>query len=221
MFASYASYVRSLHASHRSDFPSFITDVKPCEVCIPKSWSANRRNVPVASPLHTQPPPCRRSQPHPLQRRTTWQYSLPQRLGHSDPPTWMLYRAHKAKELADFRAAHLGRPASLPEHLRAGKGALTKIMAELWKNETAEVREHYHHLAEQAKVDHKQRYPDYRYRPRRRGTSGRHGGNSSSSGSGGRGGANVNLSGLGGDMAGSYTVAYLAQQQRAPSTAVV
>ncbi|KAL9939753.1 hypothetical protein V8E36_001570 [Tilletia maclaganii] len=125
--------------------------------------------------------------------------------------SWMLYRAYKAKELADFRASQgLGGPASLPEHLRPGKGALTKIVADLWRNETAEVREHFHQLAEQEKMDHKQKYPGYRYRPRRRGTSGRHGGDSSSSsnssGGGGVGGSHGDdTSSQGSSMASSYT----------------
>jgi len=100
----------------------------------------------------------------------------------------MFYCAYKSKELADFRAAQgLGGPASLPDHLRPGKGALTKIVAELWKNETAEVREHFHQLAEQEKVDHKQRDPTYRYRPQRKATNSGGSGSRGSSRSGSRG----------------------------------
>lgn len=41
------------------------------------------------------------------------------------------------------------------------------ILGQQWNRESTEIRNHYLALAEQAKLEHLQQYPDYQYRPRR------------------------------------------------------
>ncbi|OBZ74953.1 hypothetical protein A0H81_05437 [Grifola frondosa] len=42
------------------------------------------------------------------------------------------------------------------------------MLGDMWKMETDEVKERYKKLAEEALAKHRQRYPNYRYKPRRR-----------------------------------------------------
>ncbi|KAK3838383.1 MAG: putative HMG box protein, partial [Linnemannia elongata] len=43
--------------------------------------------------------------------------------------------------------------------------ALSAMIAHDWKHETPDVLEYYAQLAEEAKVEHKRRYPDYKFTP--------------------------------------------------------
>ncbi|KAK0538296.1 hypothetical protein OC835_001468 [Tilletia horrida] len=86
------------------------------------------------------------------------------------PNSWILYRADKSRELAgekgptDQTSLCLDRPSSRD---KSGKGAMTRIVARMWKEETLQVRRWYEDLAEQKKQEHLQLYPGYKYRPRR------------------------------------------------------
>ncbi|KAJ1984825.1 slightly ste11-like protein [Dimargaris cristalligena] len=44
---------------------------------------------------------------------------------------------------------------------------VSKKVGEMWKNAPESVKEHYGRLAEQAKEEHKKKYPNYKYNPRR------------------------------------------------------
>ncbi|KAJ3299630.1 hypothetical protein HK104_008095, partial [Borealophlyctis nickersoniae] len=46
---------------------------------------------------------------------------------------------------------------------------LSKVIARMWKEEKEDVKTHYQMLAERGRKEHKERYPDYRYRPRKEG----------------------------------------------------
>ncbi|KAE8216920.1 hypothetical protein CF326_g9646 [Tilletia indica] len=97
------------------------------------------------------------------------------------PNAWILYRAAKSKEFAKAKGGLGSVVDSAPRSSRPsersgqregpGKGALTRTFAEMWRRERADVRRWYEDLAEQKKIDHRQQYPDYRYRPRRAQTS--------------------------------------------------
>ncbi|KAE8239468.1 hypothetical protein A4X13_0g8189 [Tilletia indica] len=81
------------------------------------------------------------------------------------PNSWILYRAVKSRELAQNQVV----TASSIEHdSRQGRGAQTKIISRMWRNEPASIREHYEQLAEQKKQEHLARYPGYKYQPKRR-----------------------------------------------------
>ncbi|KAK9462300.1 uncharacterized protein V1516DRAFT_674277 [Lipomyces oligophaga] len=47
--------------------------------------------------------------------------------------------------------------------------AASRIIAQMWKHESQEVKDHYKKLAEEERNHHKAMYPDYRYTPRRPG----------------------------------------------------
>ncbi|KAL9939752.1 hypothetical protein V8E36_001569 [Tilletia maclaganii] len=84
------------------------------------------------------------------------------------PNSWMLYRAAKARELA--RDKSIPRPArrNVSPSERPGKGAMTRVLAEMWKNESPMVRKGYNDLAKRKKEEHQAMYPGYRYQPRRK-----------------------------------------------------
>ncbi|RKP04985.1 high mobility group box domain-containing protein, partial [Thamnocephalis sphaerospora] len=45
---------------------------------------------------------------------------------------------------------------------------VSKVVARWWKNEPEDVREQYREKAKQLSEEHKRRYPDYKYQPRKR-----------------------------------------------------
>ncbi|KAI9189463.1 hypothetical protein H9P43_000896 [Blastocladiella emersonii ATCC 22665] len=45
---------------------------------------------------------------------------------------------------------------------------LSKVISDMWRNESASVRNHYKELAILAKQEHESKYPDYKYQPRRK-----------------------------------------------------
>ncbi|KAI8580616.1 hypothetical protein K450DRAFT_270921 [Umbelopsis ramanniana AG] len=45
---------------------------------------------------------------------------------------------------------------------------ISKLVADLWRNESEDVKQHYRDLAEQEKLKHKKLYPDYKFMPRRK-----------------------------------------------------
>jgi hypothetical protein len=50
---------------------------------------------------------------------------------------------------------------------------VSKIIAEMWRHETEEIRSLYYQKAEQEKKDHFLKFPDYKYRPHKNSPSGR------------------------------------------------
>lgn len=77
--------------------------------------------------------------------------ALPQKAPRPPNP-WILYRSERAKNLPRG-------PGGMQQ------SDVSKVIADAWANETADVREHYQHLAEQKKAEHALRYPKYRFRP--------------------------------------------------------
>lgn len=74
--------------------------------------------------------------------------------------SWLLFRAQKVR---DFKAAD--------PNFRAPQGEVSKMISELWKNATPQIRRQYEELANLRRVEHGVRYPDYKLKSRSRGLS--------------------------------------------------
>lgn len=105
------------------------------------------------------------------------------------PNAWILYRTDKMRELQRQRDAAMAnsngfciptRPSRRSRRSAGGKasrhstggGALqaevSRVVSHMWKYETPDRRAEYAQLAQEHKALHRQRYPDYKYQPRRR-----------------------------------------------------
>ncbi|KAG1745521.1 uncharacterized protein EDB91DRAFT_1246401 [Suillus paluster] len=71
------------------------------------------------------------------------------------PNAWILYRSDKVKFLAQNQ----------PEGQRRAQADVSKLVAEMWRNEKREVKLEYERLADGKKVDHQVQYPSYRFQP--------------------------------------------------------
>ncbi|ORY01379.1 hypothetical protein K493DRAFT_209710, partial [Basidiobolus meristosporus CBS 931.73] len=69
--------------------------------------------------------------------------------------SFMTYRKEKQKAILD---AHPG----------INNKEVSKIVGEMWRNESEAVKEYYRKKAEQGKKEHALRYPGYKYTPRKR-----------------------------------------------------
>jgi hypothetical protein len=69
---------------------------------------------------------------------------------------WIQYRAHKAREYA--ATAEPGKP-------RFTQAELSRYIAQLWKDESPGIKEHWNQLAAQTKMQHAIDNPDYVYTP--------------------------------------------------------
>lgn len=74
------------------------------------------------------------------------------------PNSWILYRAWKVKNL----------PPCAPGEARRSQGEISAIVSEMWRNENANIRAYFERLADEAKADHKEKYPGYRYKPQKK-----------------------------------------------------
>lgn len=45
---------------------------------------------------------------------------------------------------------------------------ISRMVSQMWKNESEQVKEHYAKLAAEHKLEHQKQYPNYRYQPKRR-----------------------------------------------------
>ncbi|KAL2351990.1 high mobility group box domain-containing protein, partial [Cryomyces antarcticus] len=70
--------------------------------------------------------------------------------------SFMLYRQHNQARFID-------------KHPGIANPEVSKILGELWKSEPASVKEKWKLLAEEEKLRHREKYPEYRYQPRRSG----------------------------------------------------
>ncbi|KAG8799115.1 hypothetical protein FRC17_007222, partial [Serendipita sp. 399] len=68
---------------------------------------------------------------------------------------WILYRSHKMKDLTPTEPGAPRRP----------QADISKLIAEMWKNETPEVRQRYEQLSDMKKAEHLALYPGYRFQP--------------------------------------------------------
>ncbi|CAD6901009.1 unnamed protein product [Tilletia controversa] len=87
------------------------------------------------------------------------------------PNSWILYRAAKSRELAKGSSRSsltLSPSTGSGSPQRPGKGGLTRMLARMWKEEPLSVRRWFEDLAEQKKLEHTERYPGYKYKPRRK-----------------------------------------------------
>ena len=73
------------------------------------------------------------------------------------PNAWILYRSDKMKEL---RA-----PPGAP---KKPQSEISKTIAEMWRNESDEMRRYYEHLSEIKKAEHQAEFPGYRFQPIKR-----------------------------------------------------
>ena len=69
---------------------------------------------------------------------------------------WILYRSAKMKVLKDPQSS--GQP-------RRTQADISKLIAEMWKNETPEVRQFYEAMSDMKKAEHLAQYPTYRFQP--------------------------------------------------------
>ncbi|KAG5652544.1 hypothetical protein H0H81_004605 [Sphagnurus paluster] len=76
------------------------------------------------------------------------------------PNSFILYRKAMSQAL----------PPS-PIGTKRTQGETSRIIAQMWKNETPEVKADFERLAQMKKMEHEYMYPGYRYRPRRKAIS--------------------------------------------------
>lgn len=69
---------------------------------------------------------------------------------------WILYRSAKMKVLKEPQTS--GQP-------RRTQADISKLIAEMWKNETPEVRQYYEAMSDMKKAEHLAQYPTYRFQP--------------------------------------------------------
>ncbi|TNY17402.1 hypothetical protein DMC30DRAFT_120993 [Rhodotorula diobovata] len=97
-------------------------------------------HLPVAVPAHASTPPS------------------PTRTRSDRPPrpmnAWLLFRTAQLRQMQEDNPG-----------LRKSQGELSKLIAEMWKTVSPEVKQGYEDLARQRKVEHQRIYPDYRYSP--------------------------------------------------------
>ncbi len=81
------------------------------------------------------------------------------------PNAWILYRSQKFREIqqnrdSQTRSGSSDKPKSQAE--------ISRIISQMWQNETTAVKQRFEALADEKKLAHQRMYPTYRYRPRRR-----------------------------------------------------
>ncbi|GAA5836374.1 hypothetical protein JCM9279_000368 [Rhodotorula babjevae] len=82
----------------------------------------------------------------------------PTRTRSDRPPrpmnAWLLFRTAQLRQMQEDNPG-----------LRKSQGELSKLISEMWKSVSPEVKQGYEDLARQRKVEHQRIYPDYRYAP--------------------------------------------------------
>lgn len=122
-----------------------------------------------SQPLPSSNTPSRTSQPHsfpltyivmpgPTRRRNTTNNRHDPLQPPRPPNAWILYRSDKLKEIEP--------PA--PGESRRTQADMSKLLSEMWKQETPEVRARYEQLSKVKKAEHQEKYPDYQFRPMKR-----------------------------------------------------
>ena len=71
------------------------------------------------------------------------------------PNAWILYRSHQFKQI---RATNE----------RISQSTVSKLISDMWRNETEDVKRHFEQEAEKKKAQHQALYPDYRFCPKRK-----------------------------------------------------
>jgi len=71
------------------------------------------------------------------------------------PNAWILYRSDKLKSL----------PPEQPGEQRRAQADVSKLISEMWRNESEAVKLEYERLADAKKAEHQRLYPSYRFQP--------------------------------------------------------
>ncbi|PFH52009.1 hypothetical protein AMATHDRAFT_57692 [Amanita thiersii Skay4041] len=81
---------------------------------------------------------------------------------HVQPPrppnAWIIYRSEKIRTLPPLK----------PGEPRRAQADVSRLISDMWKNETEEERSRYELLAEEKKVEHLKKYPGYRFQPQKK-----------------------------------------------------
>ncbi|GAA6061925.1 hypothetical protein JCM10212_001493 [Sporobolomyces blumeae] len=75
------------------------------------------------------------------------------------PNAWICYRSARVHELR-----------ATPEYLKIPQADISKIIGQLWRSESPEVRKRYELEAAAKKLEHRKKYPDYTFKPTRKGS---------------------------------------------------
>lgn len=70
------------------------------------------------------------------------------------PNAWILYRSDKLRQLPQ-----------IAPHQRLAQADVSRLISNMWKNETEDVRLDYERRADAKKAEHALKYPNYRYQP--------------------------------------------------------
>ncbi|CAJ0841368.1 7121_t:CDS:2 [Entrophospora sp. SA101] len=82
------------------------------------------------------------------------------------PNAFIIYHRTKSKELARYKSSIRSNSSSSSNN--SNNGHPSKTVAEMWREETDAVKLRYQREADLALVEHKKKYPFYKYRPRKR-----------------------------------------------------
>ncbi|ORY54748.1 hypothetical protein BCR35DRAFT_355851 [Leucosporidium creatinivorum] len=104
----------------------------------------------MSGPSRTMKQPSPREQAAPLPTATP-QQRVPRPMN-----AWLLFRTAKVRELKSEEP---------DQRMSKQQGELSKIIAEMWRNEDPATKQIYERLALDAKREHKQKYPDYKFAP--------------------------------------------------------
>ncbi|KAG2033502.1 high mobility group box domain-containing protein, partial [Suillus americanus] len=80
---------------------------------------------------------------------------LPQSQPPRPPNAWILYRSDKIKVL----------PPAQPGQRSRAQADVSKLISDMWRNESDAVKLEYERLADARKAEHQRLYPDYRFQP--------------------------------------------------------
>ncbi|TKY87494.1 hypothetical protein EX895_003508 [Sporisorium graminicola] len=80
------------------------------------------------------------------------------------PNAWILYRSQKFREIQQTREA-LTRSGSTEKS--KSQAEISRIISQMWQNETAAIKGKFEALADEKKMAHQKMYPTYRYRPKK------------------------------------------------------
>lgn len=97
--------------------------------------------------------------PGPTRRQTANNRANPLSAQPPRPPNaWILYRSDKLKEI----------PAPAAGEPRRPQAEISRMVSDMWKNESPEVRAYYEQQSEIKKAEHQAKFPGYRFKPMKR-----------------------------------------------------
>ncbi|SPC66444.1 related to HMG-box transcription factor [Ustilago sp. UG-2017b] len=82
------------------------------------------------------------------------------------PNAWILYRSEKFREIQQSRNE---RSRSGSSEKPKSQAEISKMISQMWQNETSVVKQKFEALADEKKLAHQRMYPTYRYRPKKKG----------------------------------------------------